>query len=56
VTWCKRSKKWQSYITLNRKSIHLGYFDDIDDAQQARKQKAIRLFGCYINKVEIHNH
>jgi len=30
-----RNKKWQSYITINNKRIHLGYFDNEEDARNA---------------------
>jgi hypothetical protein len=34
-SWCKRYKKWRSKIQVNRKSIHLGYFDNEEDARNA---------------------
>jgi hypothetical protein len=41
-SWHKRAKKWQAQIQLNRKSIHLGYFDKEEDARNAYlKAKAI---------------
>lgn len=42
VSWENRRKKWIAKITLNYKSIHLGTFDNIDDAIFARKQAEIR--------------
>jgi len=36
VSWCKRSKKWHSQISYKRKGINLGYFDNFDDAVNAR--------------------
>lgn len=35
VKWRPHAKKWQAYITVNRKQIHLGYFTNIDDAAAA---------------------
>ena len=32
--WDKKSNKWKARITLNGKEIHLGYFDNEDDARQ----------------------
>ena len=38
VYWFKRDKKWQAQITLDNKRIHLGYFNNIQDAILARKE------------------
>ncbi len=35
VTWHKRDQKWQSAITIKRKVIHLGYYQDPQDAYSA---------------------
>jgi hypothetical protein len=53
VYWKAERNKWCSRITLNGKTIHLGHFDNIDDAKQARQNKAKKLFGEYINKCEL---
>lgn len=45
VSWNKRDKKWEAYITKNKIRIHLGYFDNFDDAVQARKQAEEKYFG-----------
>ena len=34
----KRVNKWMAYIWVNYKQIHLGYFKDIEDAIEVRKQ------------------
>lgn len=36
VSWNKGHEKWQAYIHVHRKRIHLGYFEDIYDAIKAR--------------------
>ena len=36
VHWHKHKNKWHSQITKNYKRIHLGYFNDINDAIKAR--------------------
>ena len=38
VTWHNTSKKWLARIKVNNKQIHLGYFDDLNDAKDARKE------------------
>jgi hypothetical protein len=35
VCWNKRSKKWQSSISVNRKTIYLGVFENPEFAHQA---------------------
>ncbi len=37
VSWYKRYSKWRARIRHNQKLIHLGYFDDLEDAVAARK-------------------
>ena len=49
----KQNNKWSTYIIFNSKKLHLGFFDNLEDAKQARKNKAIELFGDYINKCEL---
>jgi hypothetical protein len=53
VCFAKARNKWKAYIRINGKLIHLGYFDNIEDAQIARKNKAKELFGQYLNNCEI---
>lgn len=36
VTWNKKGRKWHSQIKVNKKSIHLGCFDNELEAYQAR--------------------
>ena len=40
VYWKKDSNKWRAQIEFNGKNIHLGYFVNLEDAQNARKLKA----------------
>lgn len=37
--------KWRSTITVNGKNIHIGYFDNINEAVQARKQAELKYYG-----------
>lgn len=32
VSWCSKRNKWRAVIQINRKQIHIGYFDTIDEA------------------------
>ena len=37
VYFNKQRQKWQAYITICRKKIHLGFYNDIKEAEKARK-------------------
>ena len=52
VCYDKSKKKWKSSIKLNSKSIHLGYFERIEDAIQARQIKANEMFGEFCHSSE----
>ena len=52
VYYRKDSKKWEAKIGNNGKLLHLGYFDNIDDAINARVKKAKELFGEFMNSCE----
>ena len=44
--------KWQAYIKIDGIKIHLGSYDNIEDAKQARVNKANEVFGEFINDCE----
>lgn len=44
VGWHKVFNKWQSRIYINKKAIHLGYFDSKDDAIKARLNAEFKYF------------
>jgi len=48
VHWYKQTNKWQVHITVNGKRIHLGYFDDIEIAKNARNEADIK-YGFHPN-------
>lgn len=48
VTFDKRRNKWVAVIMVDRKKIHLGQFDILEDAVKARGD-ANRLHGFHIN-------
>jgi hypothetical protein len=53
VHFDKATKKWKARIKINGKLKYLGSFDNIEDAKTARQNKAIELFGNYLNKCEM---
>ena len=53
VSFNKQKNKYGCYIMINRKQIHLGYFENIEDAKIVRQNKARELFGDYLNQCEM---
>lgn len=49
VYWNKFAKKWHVQIRHNNKRIHVGYFADIDDANEAAMRKREELHGDFAN-------
>lgn len=47
VHWDKNTNKWMSRIGINKKRIHLGYFDSFEDAVKARKNAEEKYFKEY---------
>ncbi|OGN96974.1 MAG: hypothetical protein A2Z77_00560 [Chloroflexi bacterium RBG_13_51_36] len=45
VYWYRWYSKWLAYISVNGKRIHLGYFDDLQDAISARLSAEEKYFG-----------
>jgi hypothetical protein len=50
VHWHKAGEKWTASIMLNNKHIHLGCFDNLEEASQARKEAEKKYFGEFRNK------
>lgn len=50
VRWDKEIEKWRAQISSNKKLIHLGLFDDLEEACEVRKKAEIKYFGEYRNK------
>lgn len=47
VYWHSQHQKWQVSIGYKRKQIHIGYFDNFEDAVKARKEAEEKYFGEY---------
>ena len=47
VSWSKQCQNWESYIVINRQKIHLGRFDNKDDAIKARLIAEKKYFGDF---------
>lgn len=45
VYWSSKKQKWQASIGYKRKQIHIGYFDNLEDAVKARKEAEEKYFG-----------
>lgn len=45
VCWHKKSQKWMAYICVDYHQIHLGEFDNKDDAIKIRKEAEVKYFG-----------
>jgi hypothetical protein len=45
VTWYARTSKWRVSIVLNKKHIHLGYFNLVSEAQKAYENAATEYHG-----------
>ncbi len=52
VYFDKRVKKWCARIKIDGIRIHIGYFDNLEDAKIARINRANEAFGIYTNACE----
>ena len=52
VSFDKTYNKWHARIKKDRKTIHLGYFTNLDDAIKARKQAEVKYFGEFRHKTK----
>lgn len=48
VNWNRGKSRWESRIMVRGKLIRLGYFENIQDAVEARKKSDIQHFGQHI--------
>ena len=47
-----RQKKWVARYSIDKKQIHIGYFNTIEEATEARKKKVNEAYGCFIHPIE----
>jgi hypothetical protein len=52
VYFDKRVKKWRAQIKIDGIRIHIGYYDNLDDARTARVNRANEAFGVFVNACE----
>jgi len=45
VSWSKRDKKWRAYITINGKTISLGYYNNEDQAAKVYSDKLEKIMS-----------
>lgn len=50
VTWHKKTQKWQAQIGLNRRTVYLGLFDELEVARDAYAAVAHSAFGAFTRK------
>ena len=50
VCWDKKANKWRVLIKVNGKNLHIGLYNDIEEAKRARAEKVELYFGEYGNK------
>ncbi|MCL1791054.1 MAG: hypothetical protein FWG40_06825 [Peptococcaceae bacterium] len=50
VTWNTHRSKWQSHISLNKKTYNLGFYTDVEEARLAREQAEAKIAdGSFID-------
>lgn len=52
VSYRKEKNKWRARITYNRKVIHIGDYETLEEAQKARKEAEIKYYGEFAYKEE----
>ena len=52
VCFDKRAKKWHAQIKIDGIRVHIGYYDNLEDAKIARVNRANEEFGIYTNACE----
>jgi hypothetical protein len=52
VNFDKKAKKWRALIMIDGIHLHIGYFDNLEDAKTARVNRANEAFGVFVNACE----
>ena len=52
VRFINKCQKWQARITIDGIRVHIGLFNNMEDAKRARIKKANEIFGEFINHSE----
>lgn len=52
VSFDRRQRKWQAYITIQRRKKSLGYYTDLSEAAFARKVAEEKFFGSFARAIE----
>ena len=52
ISWHKRTNKWRARINIDGIEIHIGYYENLEDAKIARVNRANKVFGIYTNACE----
>ncbi len=55
VYWAKKYNRWETSIGIDGKLIHLGTFQDYEEAVKIRQEAEIEYFGEYRNKTPYHD-
>ena len=50
VGWAKRERLWRAYINIDGKTQSLGYFKELDEAIEARKDAEVKYHGEFARK------
>ncbi len=56
ISWTKNVAKWNAYIHFSGKKMNLGYFENKEDAIQARKEAEEKYFKPIIEEFKEVNH
>ena len=47
ISWDKRLGKWLARVSSDYKQVHVGYFEDLEEAKKALAKKAEELHGSF---------